>query len=956
MEFKHSRKHAEKIRESRQKKACASSMADWEPSGDNEPALGAGARFDFHGKRWWQVQRRLVAKWRDVYELAAAQRGRRGEVVVVDGPPFSNGDIHVGHALNKICKDTLAKVHRMQGRRVVFVPGADSHGLPIELRAQQELGAADRAALLARCRAIVDESIAAQTLSFQRLGVIADYARRWSTADAAFEARTLRAFAELLPHVTYAKHLINWCPSCQTPLSNSEVEPLELAIEGSLVLFPVVSRQAVADVFAVEQLPPTVGLLVWTTAVWSLRFSQALLVSPGCDYCLVELSASPQRTAIVGRDAAERLGAAVRVLASAPAAALAARLQAHCPVAPERVVPVAVSPQVRASKGTGVLHCAPSCGLEDYVCGRQLFDVELVDVFDVRGRFVAAPQWPELAGLEPAGGSALYAERLRAAGLLVDDDDDAAVLSERQEASRVPCCWRCAGRVVCRASHQYFLDIGDALDALQKDSGGMAFLPVACRAAFAAALRSRPSKWLLSRNRAWGVPVAAYVCDACCRAALAPELALWLADEVQRRGGVEFWASGDGDGEAARRFPQLTVCAHCTAPTRRETMTLDVFFESALSVGHSFSCAGVADAVDEVVLIEGPDQQRGFFACAAIAAALLPAQCPRPSVVLQHSFVVQADGRKYSKSRPQLDSGLPDSLQTDVLRVLMLGGMGQRPELRISHDDMYRAFHRYKKVRACLGQLANFLLDNNNSTTIDDQAGGVAALPLAERAVLSQLHAVAAAVAAALAKRDFAKAFNLTADYVLDLRGSYFTQWFAQRPSPTLLAVLLHTVDRLIAPFYSFLADELYEFIVAHAAWSFAVLAAYDPSSASFILPPPCSVHLCLFTATRETLSVTERQTVAQLTALAARFQAAVAARPPPRLLVRLQPDQPAAAALAELERRNPATLAFLLSSARRLYRPDDVVCSSDCHSDDDAEVVFAWPAKQPWLQFLSLA
>ncbi|MDP2438609.1 MAG: class I tRNA ligase family protein, partial [archaeon] len=786
--------------------------------------------------------------------------------------------------------------------------------------------------LFAECRALAARSVAAQLCSFRGLGVLSA-APPTSTGDPSSEAASLRALAALAPDVRYRRSLHAWCPSCQTSLSKSEVSTLSCQHPGCFVEFPCFepSFASIRDLFSSSTASPslTLSFVVWTAAPWSVAYCEAILVGPHADYLLV-LAPCGRRALILDEPAFLRLDPHLFQIVgrASPQAIDDRRLLARNPLpwALNRSLPVRANGHVRRGKGTGVLHCAPSCSSEDYAIGQELFgqDLSLLDVFDESGLFLPLPGLELYTGLSVAEADVLSLASLSADGLLQPQE----LFQQSTPVSLVPSCWRCCGRVVSRCTFQYFLDCSPQLDAAVASLGSVKVLPSSAKATLLATLRSRPTAWLLSRNRVWGVPIPAFVCRSCDRAHLCPDFIRFVADRVAESG-IEWYFDPSSLPQMLAAFPAFSSCASCHSDSLRlEHMTLDVFFESALTLQQLTHLHPALRSRDvppaATILIEGHDQHRGFFASSLLMAHLQqqhlqldPAPPLLPTAILAHGFILQSNTPdKLSKSSGC--SGVPEFLQIDVLRAAVLVGANGK-DFRLSNDCLYRAYRRFKQIRQALGFLVNLLA---TSQSLPQESG------VLDRYLLSLLHHASERILAKYDNLDFNGALDDFGELLFSIRSGLAAQ---ASPSYSCLATLSHALVSLVAPVYSFLAEELYEYLSGFCPESFLGRT------------PAASVHLTTFLETMETLSPEESSGVSRLVSVVRQVSA-----PPqcPKIRVSFASSHQNGLQLHTFVAAHPELLSFMLkieSTQLEIHLCDHLT---------PEEGSFFWPKKSPWVSF----
>ncbi|HEX9685068.1 MAG TPA: isoleucine--tRNA ligase [Burkholderiales bacterium] len=650
----------------------------------------------------------MLKRWqeRGLYERIRAARRGAPRFVLHDGPPYANGDIHIGHAVNKILKDIIVKLKTLSGYDAPYVPGWDCHGMPIEVQIEKSHGKnLPTAETLRLCRAYASEQIERQKRDFQRLGVLGDWDRPYLTMAYRNEADEIRALGVLLKKGYIYRGLkpVNWCFDCGSALAEAEVEyedRTDIAID---VGFPIAEPDRIARAFGLPRLPDEPGYaVIWTTTPWTLPGNQALNVHPGHVYNLVRterglliLAADLRETCL------DRYGLKQReVLGECKGRALESIAFRH-PFY-DRTSPVYLGEYVTLDTGTGIVHSAPAYGVEDFDSCRRygMKDEQMLTPVMGDGRF--AP------GLPLFGGMVIW----KANPEIVRTLDERGVLFARDNhhVHSYMHCWRHKTPVILRATVQWFAGMddvpgyggakpGETLRATAlRGVGATAFYPAWGQARLHGMIANRPD-WTLSRQRQWGVPMPFFIHKE--TGALHPR-ALELLEQVAlrvERGGIEAWQSLEAEeliGADAAHYEKVKD-------------TLDVWFDSGsthytvLRGSHRADTAFPAD-----LYLEGSDQHRGWFHSSLLVASMMDG-VPPYRALLTHGFVIDMEGRKMSKSRgtgmsPQEIIG---TLGADILR-LWVASTDYSGELNLSNEILKRVVESYRRIRNTL----RFLLAN----------------------------------------------------------------------------------------------------------------------------------------------------------------------------------------------------------------------------------------------------
>ena len=783
-----------------------------------------------------------VDQWQQnrVYEAIRAASAGRPRFVLHDGPPYANGDIHIGHAVNKVLKDIIVKSKNMAGFDAPYVPGWDCHGMPIEIQIEKKFGKhLPVAEVQSRARAYAHEQIERQKKDFIRLGVLGDWHNPYLTMNHANEADELRALGGILSkgYVFRGLKPVNWCFDCASALAEAEVEYADRTDPAIDVAFPFADKDVLARAMGLDAIDNGAAV-IWTTTPWTIPSNQALNVHPELDYALVRVEPVP-RTGPLLLLAAERVQACLdqwgltgEVIATTKGATLD-QIRFNHPLATvdegyRRTSPIYLGDYVTLDAGTGVVHSAPAYGVEDFVSCKAngMKDDDIINPVMADGRY--ASTLPMFGGLTIWEANPKIVETLQSAGTLMK--------AEMLKHSYMH-CWRHKTPVIYRATSQWFA----GMDVLPTDGGPSlrdsalqgieqtAFFPAWGRARLHAMIANRPD-WTLSRQRQWGVPMAFFVHKETGELhPRTPELIEAVAQRVEHAG-IEAWQTLD---------PAELLGAEASLYEKNRD-TLDVWFDSGTT--HATVLGGKRDAqADDArhgshgaqlgwpadLYLEGSDQHRGWFHSSLLTGCMLYGQPPYKAL-LTHGFVVDGQGRKMSKSvgnviAPQKVS---DSLGAEILR-LWVASTDYSGELSISDEILKRVVEGYRRIRNTL----RFLLANVADFDAVTQTVPMAQMLEIDRYALAMTDRMQREVRAHFERYEFHPAVARLQAFCSEDLGSFYLDILkdrlytsapdsrARRSAQTALHQITATLIKLMAPILSFTAEEAWQvFQPAHAA------------------------------------------------------------------------------------------------------------------------------------------
>jgi isoleucyl-tRNA synthetase len=793
-----------------------------------------------------------LARWTELRLYDELRKAGNGRPVYLlhDGPPYANGPIHLGHALNKGLKDFVVKSKTMAGFDSPYLPGYDCHGLPIEIKVDEQLGRKKLEmpvpAVLDACRAYAQKYVELQTSQFERIGCFGRWNEPYKTMARDYEARTLEAFYGFLEKGFVYRGLkpVYWCIHDQTALAEAEVE-YEMHTSPSIYVRYRLTSSA-------ENLDPAlkdreVYTIIWTTTPWTLPASMAVAFHPDFDYVALAASGDP-KNAVASKDpvyiVAAELAASVAAACQLDGVQEIARFKGtkleratfKHPFL-ERSILGVLATYVTADTGTGAVHTAPSHGADDFYTG-QRYDLDQTCRVDAAGRLhVDHDAWP-LAALPPFEGLTVWQANPVVLAML---EEQRALLGSAALEHSYPHCWRCHNPVIFRATEQWFI----SLDTQVKRADGsktsfrqltieeidkVVWDPSWGKERITNMIATRPD-WCISRQRIWGVPIAVFLCEECNKPILDPALNRKVIDLFEHDG-AEAWHTTD----VSKLLPSGAKCGHCGGKSfRKETDILDVWFDSGTSwfavcesdrdlkgaYADFQNCARREGQQVECLYLEGGDQHRGWFHSSLLTSVALRGRAPY-SHVATAGWTLDEQGRAMSKS---LGNGvdpvdIAERMGGEIVR-LWVASIDFREDMAASENLMQRCAELYRKLRNTF----RFLLGNlNGFDPARDRVAEAELLPL-DRYMLARTRELAAKILGWYEAFEFHRVYqavnefaivDLSAFYLDILKDRMYTfapTGVARRSAQTVLWQITEALVRLIAPILSFTADEVWEYL-----------------------------------------------------------------------------------------------------------------------------------------------
>jgi len=753
-----------------------------------------------------------LQKWqdRDLYQIIRDARKGRKRYVLHDGPPYANGDIHIGHAVNKILKDMIVKSRTLNGEDAPYVPGWDCHGLPIEHQIEKSIGKVgvkvEADAFRQACRDYAHKQIDKQREDFIRLGVLGDWYNPYLTMNFATEANIVRSVGKIIDngHVVRGDKPVHWCIDCASSLAEAEVDYKDKTSPAIDVRFAAVDESAFMAALETTTEGPgdgPISVLIWTTTPWTLPANLAVALNPGEDYVLLQVdSAIGRERVLLAEDLAP--GALKRygidestVVARGKGAALEGLMLKHPFYARESLL--VIGDHVTLEAGTGAVHTAPGHGQDDFILGRK-YGLEIYNPVGGNGCF--------LPNTELFAGEHVFSANDHVIEVLQQHN---ALMHVEKYQHSYPHCWRHKSPIIFRATPQWFVSMEKAglRDLAMAEIKKVRWVPGWGQARIESMIENRPD-WCISRQRYWGSPIPLFMHRE--TSELHPRTAELIEAVAQRieQAGIEAWFSLDARdllGDDADDYIKLTD-------------TLDVWFDSG-TTHYSVLQQDDRFTFPADMYLEGSDQHRGWFHSSLLASCAMHGQAPYRQV-LTHGFTVDAKGMKMSKSVGNVVAPIKvtNTLGADILR-LWVASTDYSGEMTISDEILKRTADSYRRIRNTL----RFLLANTNGfDPATDQVAAADMLALDQWIVAETLQ-LQAQLQSHYNDYQFHLAMQKIHNFCSETLGGFYLDVIkdrqyttpansrARRSCQTAMYHVLEAMTRWIAPIMSFTADEVWE-------------------------------------------------------------------------------------------------------------------------------------------------
>ncbi len=757
-----------------------------------------------------QREPEMIKKWQDeeLYQKLMEKNKDLPLYVLHDGPPYANGDIHMGTALNKVLKDIIVKYKNMSGFKAPYVPGWDTHGLPIELKAMKKVGVENiHSAIELRkvCKEFAEYYVDVQRREFMRLGSIGDYFRPYLTFQPKHEATQIRVFGEMAKKDFIYKGLkpVYWCPECKTALAEAEIEYEEDTCHSIYVKFKVEDDQGKLAPLGTE-LDKTY-FVIWTTTTWTLPGNLAICLGPDYEYVAVKANGEYY---IMAKELVESAMKAANIEeytiseTSLKGKDLERIVYKHPFI--DRTGLVIVGDHVTLESGTGCVHTAPGHGVEDFeVCVNHYPEIPIIVPVDGDGRLTE--EAGEFKGLTTdEANKAIYAKLIELNALFTSE----------KIIHQYPHCWRCKSPIIFRATEQWFCSVDGFKEDACKAIDGVQWIPEWGGDRIKGMVNDR-SDWCISRQRTWGVPIPIFYCNDCGKIIINEETIEAVASLFEKEGSDAWFKY-----EANEILPEGFKCeCGCTEFTKDNNI-MDVWFDSGVS--HAAVCDeehGLAWPAD--LYLEGADQYRGWFQSSLLTSVAAKGSSPYKAVCT-HGWVVDGEGKAMHKS---LGNGVsPDEVTekfgADILRT-WVASSDYHADIRISGDILKQLSDVYRKIR----NTARFILSNLNDFDPDKDSVAVEKLDGIDKWALARMDEILEKCKAAYDKFDFHIVYSAIRDFcTTDLSNFYldilkdrlYVEKFdseSRRAAQTVIYNILRSMTLCLAPILSFTAEEIWGYL-----------------------------------------------------------------------------------------------------------------------------------------------
>lgn len=756
-----------------------------------------------------QREPEILNKWltEDLYGKLMAHNEGKPLFILHDGPPYANGDMHMGHALNKTLKDIITRYKNMSGFKAPYIHGWDTHGLPIERQAIKKLGInrdqAGPVKFRETCRDFALGYVENQKKQIQRLGAIGDWDDIYVTLDPKFEEKQIRIFGEMAKkgYMYRALKPIYWCPDCETALAEAEIEYAEDKANSIYVKFNVKEDNGTLSALGVD--PKKVYFVIWTTTTWTLPANVAISLNPDFEYSLVKAG---EEVYVVATELVESAMAAGSITEYETVATVKGSeleyVKCYHPFI-DRESLIIVGDHVTLDAGTGCVHTAPGHGVEDYIVCQKYKEIPIIVPVDEKGYLNELAG--EFNGLFYEKSNDKIIERLKS---------DNALFAITPIIHQYPHCWRCHEPIVFRATEQWFASVEDIKEEAVKAIEGVKWIPGWGEDRIKSMVMDR-NDWCISRQRTWGVPIPIFYCEECKKPLVTDESIDAVAKLFGEKGSVAWVTDAPED-----ILPAGTACeCGCTKFTKEKDI-MDVWFDSGSS--H----AGVLDVKKSLtfpadVYLEGNDQYRGWFQ-SSLLTSVAARGCAPYKTVITHGMIVDQTGAKMSKSKGNgiAPSDIIEKYGADILRLWVVSA-DYKTDMRISDEILKQLSEAYRKIR----NTARYILGNIADFNPDCDMVSYSEMEELDKWALNSLNKLVEKVTSAYESYEFHMIYhnihnfcvvdmsNVYLDIIKDRLYTHKAGSLSRRSAQTAMYIVLDSLVKLIAPVLCYTAEEIWSYM-----------------------------------------------------------------------------------------------------------------------------------------------